>query len=284
MNPKFLRNNEDFKHVASALSILYNNRPDSYSKYSSNIKFENYARIVKQYAKSNELVLDFGSGTWQLPYALRCHGLQVEGIDLWSDADLQKQLEQMPINGPKLSRYNGELLPYPDNYFDVVCSLNVFEHLINVDETLLEINRVLKIGGKIIILAPNWLTITAPIHALYYQIASKGRYWQFESIIDVLIGILRSLFLPIKLLLSRKSYFLYVFPRMEYGQIKFERSDDDVVHLSCPVSYKKWFKKHNYKILNYNINIGNGLIAKLFNYLFPDWATSVFIVAEKLKK
>jgi len=69
---------------------------------------------------------------------------------------------------------------------------------------------------------------------------------------------------------------------MEGGRIAFEVTDDDVVHLSCPASYKKWFSQHGYRLLSYNQEIGGKWISRVFNFCFPSWGTSTLIVAEKI--
>ncbi|MBK8311763.1 MAG: class I SAM-dependent methyltransferase [Chitinophagaceae bacterium] len=50
--------------------------------------------------------------------------------------------------------YDGVLLPFPDNYFDSVFSTEVFEHVFNLEEMILEIKRVMKPGAKILVTCP----------------------------------------------------------------------------------------------------------------------------------
>ena len=45
-------------------------------------------------------------------------------------------------------------IPYPDNTFNCVFMSHAFEHFINPIKALLEIRRVLKVGGKVIIVTP----------------------------------------------------------------------------------------------------------------------------------
>lgn len=46
--------------------------------------------------------------------------------------------------------------PYPDNYFDIIYNKSLMEHLRNPDKFLMEARRVLKPGGKILCLIPDW--------------------------------------------------------------------------------------------------------------------------------
>ena len=50
--------------------------------------------------------------------------------------------------------YDGKKIPFNDNTFDSVLASEVFEHIFNPDEALLELNRVLKKGGNILITVP----------------------------------------------------------------------------------------------------------------------------------
>jgi SAM-dependent methyltransferase len=50
----------------------------------------------------------------------------------------------------------GEVIPFPDNYFDVVYSSNVLEHVKEPPKVISEIIRVLKPGGHAQIVVPNY--------------------------------------------------------------------------------------------------------------------------------
>jgi len=46
-----------------------------------------------------------------------------------------------------------EDMPFPDNYFDVVCSFNSLDHLDNLDKSITEIKRVIKKGGLFLLIS-----------------------------------------------------------------------------------------------------------------------------------
>lgn len=62
-------------------------------------------------------------------------------------------------------------LPFPDNFTDVVFLFNVIYILGNPGKTLLEINRILKTGGK--------LFITSPF--IFNEAKEPNDYWRFTS-------------------------------------------------------------------------------------------------------
>jgi SAM-dependent methyltransferase len=70
---------------------------------------------------------------------------------------------------------------FPDNHFDYIRSNHSFEHINNPNETLVEMKRVLKPGGKIFIGVPNiggaipklfkayWYYLGLPVHTFNYN-------------------------------------------------------------------------------------------------------------------
>jgi SAM-dependent methyltransferase len=50
--------------------------------------------------------------------------------------------------------YDGKIFPYSSDAFDSVLCNQVLEHVFNPDEFLQEINRVLKLGGKLLLTVP----------------------------------------------------------------------------------------------------------------------------------
>ena len=72
--------------------------------------------------------------------------------------------------------YDGKKIPFEDNYFDSIFSTEVFEHVFNLEEILIELNRVLKPGGKLLFTCPfSWIEHEAPNdYARYTRFALKN--------------------------------------------------------------------------------------------------------------
>jgi SAM-dependent methyltransferase len=83
-------------------------------------------------------------------------GLSIGGEDLVHEKELQCHSDLLILNDKE--KYDAEWMriPYNDNHFDYVFIKSVIEHISNTDLFLSEIYRVLKPGGKIIILTPDY--------------------------------------------------------------------------------------------------------------------------------
>jgi ubiquinone/menaquinone biosynthesis C-methylase UbiE len=94
-------------------------------------------------------VLDIGCATGQLTRSLSKTSEFVVALDL------QKIFCRLCSH--KLNFINGDALnlPFKDRTFDAVTSFDVIEHLVNAQNLLKEINRVLKPHGRFLITTPN---------------------------------------------------------------------------------------------------------------------------------
>lgn len=101
--------------------------------------------IREQVHNLNGRLLDFGCGS--KPYRSIINVDEYIGVDFVNDGHPHDN-EQIDVY------YDGKTIPFPDNSFDSVLSSEVFEHIFNLPEILLELDRVLKPGGKMIITCP----------------------------------------------------------------------------------------------------------------------------------
>ena len=90
-------------------------------------------------------MMDFGCGS--KPYKSLFNVNEYVGVDFQGQGHSHEN-EQIDVF------YDGVLLPFPDNYFDSVFSTEVFEHVFNLEEMILEIKRVMKPGAKILVTCP----------------------------------------------------------------------------------------------------------------------------------
>jgi ubiquinone/menaquinone biosynthesis C-methylase UbiE len=104
-----------------------------------------------QYGSS---ILDVGCGTGILLQQLRQlgEGLNLHGMDI--APEMVKVARAKFGKSVELRQGSANSLPYDDNTFDYVTCATSFHHYPNPDNSLREMFRVLKLGGKLVLLDP----------------------------------------------------------------------------------------------------------------------------------
>jgi len=102
-------------------------------------------------------VLEIGCGVGTLAAEMAKQGCDVTGIDI-SRVAIVHGLQT--YSGIQLEVQPAEGLSYEAQYFDIVLSFDVLEHIPNVDRHLAEVHRVLVPGGYYLLGTPNEITYT----------------------------------------------------------------------------------------------------------------------------
>ncbi len=134
--------------------------PRSFNAYQQ-ARYEWILRLVGEIKQKK--VLDLGSGGGSLTYLLAKSGAEVIGAEYdelgikYARENLQNVSKDKNLNYQfvQASAYN---LPFPDDFFDVVVSCEVIEHLAEPEKMLKEMKRVLRSGGKFVLTTPYRLT------------------------------------------------------------------------------------------------------------------------------
>src|SRR5580692_3381840 len=137
-------------------------------------------RCLSAVAGGRLLDVGCGSGEWML--AMRQRGWEVEGCDF--DENAVKAAKQ---NGLKVKCGSLEEQNYPDNSFDAVTLNHVIEHVPDPVGILSECVRILKHGGKLVLVTPNssslghrvfkasWRGLEPPRHLHLFSMQSMHR-------------------------------------------------------------------------------------------------------------
>ena len=98
-------------------------------------------------------LLEIGAGRPDVLNGFRLAGLEVFGCDISRVSEIACKREKIPFKYVNLDK---EKLPYKDKTFDVVYSKSVIEHMLNPLMFVTESFRVLKPGGVLLVLTPDW--------------------------------------------------------------------------------------------------------------------------------
>ncbi len=119
---------------------------------------------IHGYSTSHGLkVLDVGCGNGYVLSRYARQGAEVSGVDLTGTAvELSRKRFELEGLAGTFTETDGEKLPFPDNHFDIVCSMGVLHHTANPAPMVSEMHRVLKPGGRCIVMLYNrysWKTV-----------------------------------------------------------------------------------------------------------------------------
>ena len=143
-------------------------------------------------------ILDIGSGYGGFVLAAIQYGYNCQGIEIAEfDCQISKEraLDQN-IDDKVFTQGSALNLPYEDSFFDVVTFWNVLEHIDDYKTAIKEARRVLKPGGKMLIIAPNYFTFRKEAHyhvpwlpifpkslaRIYLRLLNKKTHFLDESI------------------------------------------------------------------------------------------------------
>jgi SAM-dependent methyltransferase len=118
-----------------------------------------------------ERVLDFGCGVGRLSNALAELGPRVVGVDIAASmVEHARRLARYP-DQISFIHYDGRTLPFPDDAFDSAVSLMVLQHARPVGQLgcLLELQRVLRPGGVLLLQIPSRPRRPQPLHPTAYR-------------------------------------------------------------------------------------------------------------------
>lgn len=102
----------------------------------------------------NKKVLEIGLGQGADSMQIINRGAQYHGIDLTDESirRLKERFELFEKPYIEVRKANAQQIPYNDNYFDSVYSHGVIHHSPEIEKIVSEIHRVLKPGGKAVIM------------------------------------------------------------------------------------------------------------------------------------
>ena len=134
--------------VKNYLSVVYDEKSHPYNDYP--MKLCSYLFQLFELKKGMK-VLEPGCGRGEFLRCFKELGLSVIGVDISPEAiNLNSDLNI------KICDLERENLPFVENTFDVIFSKSFIEHLYYPERYLEKAYKVLKPGGKLITLVPDW--------------------------------------------------------------------------------------------------------------------------------
>lgn len=135
--------------------------------------------IIINFIGTGKTVIDLGSGCGAIGEEVR-----KQGNGVWI-LDSKKAVEIAKKNFPKLNILAGTALDIPTNEkFDVVLVSELIEHIIDIDKLFLEVKRVMKDNGIMIITTPNCSRLRNIVD-LIRGLLTRGFDYMYENPIHI---------------------------------------------------------------------------------------------------
>ena len=135
--------------------------------------------LFNKIGRKNLRILNIGSGTGaDLEIMNRFGNIYIIDVN-------KKALDLIPSNLYYEKKVcDATALPYPNDFFDIVCSFDVFEHIKNDKKAVLEAHRVLKKNGWLLLMVPafNFLFSAHDKALLHYRRYSKKKLYDLLRI------------------------------------------------------------------------------------------------------
>ena len=158
------------KKMKDYVEVVYNENERPVTTYPDKLAYYLFKRFGMQ---AGDKLLDNGCGRGDFLSGFAKLGLKCYGTDISMHAKdrISGFAEFYMVN------IESGLLPFNDNFFDIVFTKSVIEHFYNPSNFIQECYRVLKPGGRIIIMTPDWKTTIFifyddPTHVHPYTCAS----------------------------------------------------------------------------------------------------------------
>ncbi len=143
-----------FDSVAKDRNYVFSN--DKIIEYEQKMRGKAVLEMLK--AESRDFVLDLGCANGRDLIELSKRGVSnFIGIDVSSEmiVEAKKEFALMGISSDKVKIGDAVSLDFRNNVFDKLIASEVIEHIPKVSKAVSEMNRVIKLGGHLVITTPN---------------------------------------------------------------------------------------------------------------------------------
>jgi ubiquinone/menaquinone biosynthesis C-methylase UbiE len=166
-NPKIFYDNEAQKYDDKRWS-------NSSGQYTREVQLEIVRGMVGSVSASK--ILEIGPGTGRFTSMLMDKAKSVTALDISSQM-LRKLEEKVVDSGNKMETVVGDArnMPFSDNSFDCIVSINAISHIPNYEELVSECSRVIQKGGEFIFNIPNLFSLYMPYAAIVNMTSKSVR-------------------------------------------------------------------------------------------------------------
>ena len=144
--------------------------------------YDRFSDVIHEHVRRDDVMLDAGCGSGrvlQYHFDEQQRPRLIVGVDVTDEPHGNRNIDAA-------ARADLAALPFNDKTFDIAISSHVAEHLTQPERVFGELVRVLKPGGKLLILTPNrWHYVTISSALLPYSFHRRYNSWRGSNVDDV---------------------------------------------------------------------------------------------------
>ena len=138
-----------------------------------NLALQNKLKIVNKYTNKGQ-ALDIGAGTGDFLAVLKNNGWSITGVEPNSKAK--------EIAVEKGINFASSTQMLADHHFDLITMWHVLEHVPDVENQIIELKRLLKPNGTLIVAVPNFNSFDANYYGNHWAAFDVPRHlWHFSK-------------------------------------------------------------------------------------------------------
>jgi SAM-dependent methyltransferase len=137
--------------------------------------YDRFSDVIREYVRAGDVMLDAGCGSGRV-FQYRFDETQrprlIAGVDMTDEPRTNRNIDAA-------ARADLARLPFRDGAFDVIISSHVAEHLPQPERVFGELGRVLRRGGRLLVLTPNrWHYVTVSSALLPHGLHVRFNRWR----------------------------------------------------------------------------------------------------------
>ncbi len=201
--------------------------------------------FLREQIRAGSSVLDIGCGVagilTQLPDAFHYQGLDISEFAV---QDAEKAWKERPNTAFAQSDLHS--VPFKNESFDIVLSINSLEHMLNPASLMLEIKRVLKPNGYFVVTAPNFelpFQSTPGRRLAPYCLRYKSMWWR--------LGFFLKRLYSLALRMVGAEVFELVPENITDSKGIYEYADDDLRYLVCSSTIVAFLARNGMALMHF---------------------------------
>lgn len=151
--------------------------------------YDRFSDVIHEYVRAGDVMLDAGCGSgrvFQYHFDDTQRPRLIVGVDMTDEPRHNRNIDAA-------GHADLGALPFRDSTFDIAISSHVAEHLTQPERVFGELSRVLKPGGRLLILTPNrWHYVTISSALLPHSFHLKYNQWRGVDAHDIFPTVYRA--------------------------------------------------------------------------------------------